>query len=170
MKFVKRETKVDFIKASGRLKPHGSSFNYTPALPIFCDEQLTKYTQNLVVAAKKLRAEGLVKFVWVTDGVVRVKQNDSSPTIRIDHISQLEPAAEGLSPDKTLDEEPSKINQNSQYQKQVNLHTPELHSGSMGAVKRTAQDRSLDETATSSATSKLKLFPATASFLPTSTN
>ncbi len=68
VKFTNRDTKTKMIKASRKMKLNGGEFNYSPALPIYCGEQLMQYTQILLTTAQKLRQEGYIKYVWLGRG------------------------------------------------------------------------------------------------------
>ncbi len=119
VRFTNRDTKTEMINASRKMKLNGEEFNYSPALPIYCEERLTQYTQNLLTTAKKLRQEGYIKYVRVREGIVRVRVEDSSPAIKIEHLSQLEPSQEHTKKDDGGATEPEI---NSPGSKNINLN------------------------------------------------
>ncbi len=51
-----------------------------------------------------------MKYVWIRDGIIRIRVNDSSLTVRIDKLSQLELTPEKVCPDS--DPDPEKTNTN----------------------------------------------------------
>ncbi len=94
-KFVNRDTKINQVKASKNRRIDGSRMNFTLVLPIFCDDDLTKYTQHLAIEAKKLRQQGIVKYAWIREGVVKIRVDDNTPVIKIKHPAQLKQFTRG---------------------------------------------------------------------------
>jgi len=88
-KLSNRDTKNAIIKASKFHQREGSFYRFVPSLPIICDEHLTNYTKEIFMKAKNLKKAGYLKFAWVKDGVVKIRERENSDTIKIDHISQL---------------------------------------------------------------------------------
>ena len=89
-KLVSRDKKNEIIKNSKKLHINGRDIQLNSTLPIFCDEHLTKYTQDILLRAKQLKKANYLEMVWVRDGVVRVKEYKDGPSHIINHISQLE--------------------------------------------------------------------------------
>lgn len=90
VKFVSRDVKNAWIRASKKEKLHGSALSMTPALPIFCSDHLTPNTKQLFSGAQYLRGKGAVKYVWIRNGNVFMRKIETSPSIKIREIAHLE--------------------------------------------------------------------------------
>lgn len=81
---AKKKVKIccDQIKLED--KPIGTSDQI-----VYFDERLTKETSDLYFDARQLRNQQLLKYVWVHNGAVFVKENDEAKTIRVRDQQQL---------------------------------------------------------------------------------
>jgi len=61
--------------------PEGSS--------IYFNDNLCSYYRKLWVGCRKLKREGIVKFVWTVRGIVKIRRDEGSPVINICHKSDL---------------------------------------------------------------------------------
>ncbi len=59
------------IIASKKKQRNGKNLNYEVANPIFCSEHLTHKSTQIMIAAKKLRQEAIIKFIWSKNGAVK---------------------------------------------------------------------------------------------------
>lgn len=90
VKVNNRDLIGQFIQKSKRKQITSENINLDVALPIYCSEHLTPYNKSLLYWAKKLKREGLVKFVWVKDGVVMVREREETPAKRIEGERDLD--------------------------------------------------------------------------------
>lgn len=58
--------------------------------PIYLNEHLTDFNKYLLARSKSLRRSGKVQMVYVRNGFVILKLNESSPEIRIESVGQLD--------------------------------------------------------------------------------
>lgn len=80
---------------------------------IYVDEHLTIYNSRLFAAARKLKLNGKIKFVWVKNGQILLREKEKAPVHRIKHeghISKLDYLYNGadietpFTPTDTMDE------------------------------------------------------------------
>ncbi len=89
VKFVNQETKPKMIVASKKMKIDGNVLNYRPAFPIYCNEHLSRRVKQILAAAKKLQSAGYLKYVWIRNGEVKVREADDTAAVTIYRLSQL---------------------------------------------------------------------------------
>ncbi len=89
VKFLNHEIKPDMIAASKKKRLSSNHLGYSMYSRIFCDEHLTQLNKQIFLEAKKLQREGLVKFVWTNNNIVRIRRDENSPKITINSIEQL---------------------------------------------------------------------------------
>lgn len=78
VRFVQEEKKQQVIAASKEKKPkNGEQRN------IYCNEHLSSYTWEMLNAARQYRDDGEIKYVWIQDGKVLVREEERSKAIRI---------------------------------------------------------------------------------------
>lgn len=56
---------------------------------IYFNDNLCTYYRKLWGQCRKLKKDGLIESVWTKNGMVRVKRDQSSPTIKITHWRDL---------------------------------------------------------------------------------
>ena len=79
-RFVHEEKKQQLMSASKEKKLRN----------IYCNDHLSQYTWEILRAARQYRKNEEVKFVWVQDGKVLIRENERSGAIRIWSCSHLE--------------------------------------------------------------------------------
>lgn len=57
---------------------------------IFVNEQLTKYNATIYFEARKLRKLGFIKYVWIRNGTVFVREQDRKPICKISLVEDLD--------------------------------------------------------------------------------
>lgn len=88
-KFNNREKKNAIVRASKKVKLDTSFLQTERITPIFCDDHLTPSNKKIVSAAKQLRRDGLIKYVWVADCTIRIRVDDNSPAITVRNLDQI---------------------------------------------------------------------------------
>ena len=56
---------------------------------IYMNENLNPYYRKLWWSCRKLKKEKVVKYVWISNGSIKVRKDDTSQVIKIDHVSVL---------------------------------------------------------------------------------
>lgn len=88
-KFKSMEKRRAFVRASKQKKLSSQMFGYTGEVrPIYVDEQLTSQTFKLFKETKKLKRIG-VKFVWIANGEVLIRETEQAKIHSIKQQSQL---------------------------------------------------------------------------------
>lgn len=78
------------IKAAKSKKFSTAMYGYEgDARPIYVDEITTQHTRTILVAARRLRAVG-VRFVWISNGDVLVREKEESKVVRVESIEHVE--------------------------------------------------------------------------------
>lgn len=85
-----RDKKMEMIKKSREKKLNAKDMGWEEDQNIYVSNQLTGFTMGILKAAKKLRSENKLEFVWEKEGKVYVRKNETSPAIRITDCEQLE--------------------------------------------------------------------------------
>ena len=57
---------------------------------IYVNEQLTEDTRDLLAHTEKLRDDGTIKFIWVKDGTVFIREDEDKKAIKIRPQEELE--------------------------------------------------------------------------------
>lgn len=100
-KFSSQQKKVEFLKAAKKKRLSTQMYEYDgDSVPMYVDEQLTKYTYTLFAQAKDLKKVG-IKHVWVSNGDVLYRQTDDSQTKRIHSSSQIKEIEKAIMLSKT---------------------------------------------------------------------
>lgn len=60
------------------------------ARPIYIGESLTKFKQFVFKRARDLKRDNVVKFAWVKDGEIFVRESENSRIIKIKHPRQID--------------------------------------------------------------------------------
>lgn len=92
-KFTTRRTKLNWLLAA-KVKRNLVTTDLNAGLPrgnIYINEHLTTANKLLLGKAKFLKRGGKLKFVWVKDGKILVRQTQDSPAKRIVKDEDLEP-------------------------------------------------------------------------------
>lgn len=88
-KFHNVDTKCGFVKAAKKKRISTAMYGYKgEAKPIFIDEHVTAETYKLFTQAKLLRKCG-IKYIWISNGEVLVREGDNSKVTRIVPSSQI---------------------------------------------------------------------------------
>jgi hypothetical protein len=61
------------IENSKKKRLNSGAIGFSPSLPIFVDEHLTKETRDLLHNAKELQNQGKLTAVWCIDGKVKIR-------------------------------------------------------------------------------------------------
>lgn len=85
-----RDKKMEMIRKSREKKLNAKDMGWEEDQNIYVSNQLTGFTMGILKAAKKLRSENKLEFVWEKEGKVYVRKNETSPAIRITDCEQLE--------------------------------------------------------------------------------
>lgn len=80
----------EFVKKCRIKKDLKTSIINIDDRPLYVNHQLTKTSKYMLSKAKEKQKQGMLKFVWVSDGSVLVRKNENSPTIKIYNINQLQ--------------------------------------------------------------------------------
>ena len=64
------------ISQSKKLRIQGNAINMHPSYPIYFNEQLTEDIRDLLARAKELRDNGTIKFIWVKDNMVFIREDE----------------------------------------------------------------------------------------------
>lgn len=75
-----QELKVAIIRNSKKQKLNSSFLNTQESVPVYCKDYLVPEYQKALMAAKRLKREGRINYVWVRDCAVRIRENDESRT------------------------------------------------------------------------------------------
>lgn len=89
-KLLDRDVKTALVKASKKEKINSGLLNYETVQPIYCDDHLTYGTRSILNTAKKLRENNIIKFVWIRNCNVYIRENENSKAIIIRSLEQLE--------------------------------------------------------------------------------
>lgn len=89
VKFNNAEKKRQFVKAAKAKRISTQTYGYSgEPRPIYVDEQLTSESFQLFKSTKKLKKIG-VRFVWIADGKILVREHENSTIYNIKTLSQL---------------------------------------------------------------------------------
>ncbi|KAL6963330.1 hypothetical protein U1Q18_047832 [Sarracenia purpurea var. burkii] len=81
------------VKNSRIKKIDGKALGISPALPIFVNEHMPKEMMEIYNAAKEMRKNEIVQFVWYRGGYVYVRENQNARALKIASMVQLEEEA-----------------------------------------------------------------------------
>lgn len=87
--FVSKLKKREMINAMKTKEVKGSDVGISESPQIFVFEHLLHATHKIHIEAKKLKREGLVKFVWVKDGKVLLREAEGEPVIIVKSLADL---------------------------------------------------------------------------------
>ena len=65
------------------------ALGFPPNSVIYINENLCPYFRQIWGKCRKLKAAGQLKYVWTVNGIVRIKRDDSSSALKIEHITEL---------------------------------------------------------------------------------
>jgi prefoldin subunit 5 len=82
--------KEKFITRTKGKRLTSSFLNQHNARPVYIDEHLTKRNKYLFYWARCIKRENLVKFAWVANGKVLIKEAENSKTIIVENTNALE--------------------------------------------------------------------------------
>lgn len=89
VQFAMGDKKRDFVKASKTKKINTQMYGYDGDMkPIYVDEQLTSESFQLFKRTKNLKKFG-VKFVWISNGNILVRESPNSAVINIKSMEQV---------------------------------------------------------------------------------
>lgn len=83
--FKTNESKMKIMSAMKGKKLNTELLGCPMKRPIYINEQLTSKNQKLYKEARELRRQKIVKFAWVKNGVVYVRQTETSQIIKFDN-------------------------------------------------------------------------------------
>ena len=85
VRFVYSEKRYQMLAASKEKKPKNKEGGN-----IYCSENLSHYTWEMLYAARQYRDKGVFKHVWINDGKVMVREEEGTKASRIWSCNQLE--------------------------------------------------------------------------------
>lgn len=89
VQFADDNKKREFVKSAKARKINTQMYGYSgDAKPIYVDEQLTKESFLLFKRAKNLKKLG-VKFVWISNGNILVRETPNDSVVQIKSIEQV---------------------------------------------------------------------------------
>ncbi len=89
VKFTSRDTKNNFIRSAKKKKLAGCDIGFASVTPIYCDEQITTHTREILQKALEIKRENVVQYVWVRDGNVFVREKEGELAYKITCLEQL---------------------------------------------------------------------------------
>ncbi len=89
-KLNNRDKANSLIKQSKNKRIWGKDIGQTPSEPIIVSEHLTKSKKEIFEAARNLKAQGKVKFVWVKNTEIYIREREETPATKIKGIEQIE--------------------------------------------------------------------------------
>lgn len=128
IRFAPNEKKKELMR-SARAKRLGTNmFGYNgDNKPIYIDEQLTKQTHYLLMRAKKLKALG-IKYVWVSNGDILVRQKDGEKVSKITSEQQIDSIEKGLVLKKKNNRGPKHPNSNTNTTVELSIQSESADS------------------------------------------
>lgn len=84
------------IRKSKAERKTSQCLNVDPPQNIYCSEHLTKNTKRILYHIKSLAKEGLVKYVWINEGVVHYREDDNSRAVKVANEVEMEQVLESF--------------------------------------------------------------------------
>lgn len=101
--FTDEQLKRKFVKEAKKKRISTQMFGYEGAdKPVYVDEQLTRETFLLFKHAKELKTKGC-KFVWIANGDIMIRTDESAPYIKITNKHQIDKIEKSLREAKRTD-------------------------------------------------------------------
>ena len=88
VRFVNRK-KVEMLKMKRKDEVNLERIGFPKGMKIFFNDNLCPYYRNLWYKCRHLKQAGLVKYVWTSNGIVKVRRDENSPALKIVHNDDL---------------------------------------------------------------------------------
>lgn len=66
-----------------------SSLGIPEGTKLYFNENLCRYYNDIWFKCRKLKKSNLIKYVWTNNGVVKIKRDESSPSLKITHLTDI---------------------------------------------------------------------------------
>jgi len=149
--------KIEMVRRAKSLKPTTEIMGITPAAPIYCDDHLSAASKQLLMAAKRLKKEGKITAMWVSNCNIMVKESDEAYPVMLSSMTQISHILNEERPRERATEsttatmatrEPMQTEQSTNQPRKENKRTVDERSpdGPTGnAIKRTAHNRAIQQ-------------------------
>lgn len=79
----------NFVKLCRQQKNLNGSVINLEKMPLYVNYKLTKASKFLLARAKEKKKEGLIKYVWISDGDILLRKDDNARIVKLYNTSQL---------------------------------------------------------------------------------
>ena len=89
VRFTNRRIAEQLKEKSKLPKEISESLGFPNNNDVYLSDNLCNYYKNLWYYAKKLQKEKQAKFVWTKNGIIRIRRDEGTPAIKINHLTDL---------------------------------------------------------------------------------